>query len=121
MLRTVGSDVIGASSMSSPSMRFIPNGGTAGELLIGGPGADRFVFSGHNGTDTIANFQHGVDTIELSGYGKALASFADLAGHISQIGADVRVDLGAKVAGAGTIMLDHTQLATISASDFKFS
>jgi hypothetical protein len=79
------------------------------------------VFSGHNGTDTIANFQHGVDTIELSGYGKALASFADLAGHISQIGADVRVDLGAKVAGAGTIMLDHTQLATISASDFKFS
>ncbi len=124
---TVGSDVIGASSMSSPSMRFIATGGdllrggAADELLVGGPGADRFVFSGRNGTDTIADFQHGVDTIELHGYGAALDSFADLAGHITQVGADVRVDLGAKVAGAGTIMLEHTQLATMSASDFKFS
>jgi Ca2+-binding RTX toxin-like protein len=118
---TVGNDVISASSMFSPSMRFIPGGGAGNELLTGGDGADSFVFSGHNGTDTIANFQHSVDTIELSGYGAALASFADLAGHISQVGADVRIDLGAKVAGAGTIMLDHTQLATISASDFKFS
>ncbi len=118
---TVGSDVISASSLSLPSMRFIPSGGAGNELLSGGNGADSFVFSGHNGTDTIANFQHGRDSIELSGYGKALASFADLAGHITQVGADVRLDLGAKVAGAGTIMLEHTQLASITASDFKFS
>ena len=116
-----GNDVINAATMSSPSMQFIPNGGAANELLMGGAGADRFVFSGHNGTDTIANFQHGIDSIELSGYSAALASFADLAGHISQVGGDVQVDLGAKVAGAGTIMLEHTQLASITASDFKFS
>jgi Ca2+-binding RTX toxin-like protein len=124
---TAGGDVISASSMSSPSMRFIANGGdvlhggVADGLLIGGSGADRFVFSGHNGTDTIANFQHGLDTIELHGYGTALDNFADLAGHVTQVGADVRVDLSAKLAGAGTIMLEHTQLASITAADFKFS
>ena len=87
-----GNDVIDASSMSSPSMRFILDGGdgndvlhggAGNDLLIGGAGADRFAFSGSNGTDTIADFQHGLDAIEISGYGAALASFSDLAGHIS--------------------------------------
>ena len=125
-----GNDVINASSMTSPSMRFILDGGAGNDvlhggagddLLIGGAGADTFAFSGNNGTDTIADFLHGIDAIELSGYGAALASFADLTGHMTQVGADVQVDLGAKVAGAGMIVLQHTQLETIGASDFKFS
>ncbi len=125
-----GNDVIDASAMSSPGMRFILNGGdgndvlhggAGNDVLIGGAGADRFAFSGDNGTDTIADFVHGVDVIELIGYGGALASFADLAGHITQVGADVQLDLGAKVAGAGMIVLQHTQLATMDVSDFKFS
>jgi Ca2+-binding RTX toxin-like protein len=125
-----GNDVINASGMSSPSMRFILDGGTGNDvlhggagndLLIGGAGADRFAFSGSNGTDTIADFQHGLDTIQLSGYGAALSDFSDLAGHIAQVGADVRVDIGAKIAGAGMIVLQHTELATVGASDFKFS
>jgi Ca2+-binding RTX toxin-like protein len=96
------------------------HGGDGDDVLIGGAGSDRFAFSGNNGTDTIADFQPGIDTIGLSGYGAALSSFSDLAGHISQVGADVQIDLGARAAGAGTIELQHTQLATIGAADFTF-
>jgi Ca2+-binding RTX toxin-like protein len=125
-----GNDVIDASGVSSPTMQFILDGGAGDDvlhggrgddLLMGGAGADRFTFSGLNGTDTIAGFQHGTDLIDLIGYGSALRSFSDLAGTISQVGADVHVDLGAKVAGAGTIVLQNTQLASIGASDFAFA
>ena len=125
-----GNDMINASSLGLSGMRFILDGGAGNDtlhggagddVLIGGAGSDRFAFSGSNGADTIADFQHGIDTIGLGGYGAALSSFSDLAGHISQVGADVQIDLGARVAGAGTIVLQHTQLATIGASDFRFS
>jgi Ca2+-binding RTX toxin-like protein len=125
-----GNDVIDASGMASPGMRFILDGGAGNDvlhggagndLLIGGAGADRFAFSGSNGIDTIADFQHGLDTIDISGYGAALAKFSDLTGHITQVGADVQVDLGAKVAGAGMLVLQHIEVAAIGASDFKFS
>ena len=116
--------------MTAPTMRFILDGGAGNDMLhgsqgndvlIGGAGSDRFAFSGPNGTDTIADFQQGLDKIVITGYGAALDSFSDLAGHIAQVGTDVQVDLGAKVAGAGTIVLQNTQLAAIGASDFKFA
>ncbi len=125
-----GNDVIDASAISAPAMRFILNGGDGNDVLhggggddvlAGGAGSDRFDFSGSNGTDTITDFQAGLDTIRLAGYGAALGSFADLDGHISQVGADVHVDLGAKVAGAGMIVLQNTQLAAVGAADFSFS
>ncbi len=125
-----GDDVIDASKMTSPTMQFILDGGAGNDvlhggagddMLTGGAGADRFAFSGSNGTDTITDFQHGLDQILITGYGSALDSFGDLGGQITQVGADVHIDLGAKVAGAGTIVLQNTQLATISASDFAFS
>ncbi len=125
-----GNDVIDASGVASPTMQFILDGGAGDDVLhgghgddlvLGGAGADRFVFSGLNGTDTIADFKHGTDLIQLAGYGAALSSFSNLAGAISQVGADVHVDLGAKVAGAGTVVLQNTQLAAIGATDFAFA
>ena len=125
-----GNDMIDASSLGLSGMRFIFDGGAGNDtlhggagddVLIGGAGSDMFTFSGSNGTDTIADFQHGIDMIGISGYGAALSSFSDLAGHISQVGADVDIDLNARVAGAGTIVLQHTQLGTIGATDFRFS
>ena len=125
-----GDDVIDASSMTAPAMRFILDGGDGNDLLhggqgddtlLGGAGADTFAFSGSNGSDTIADFQHGLDQIVLQGYGAALSSFADLAGHMAQVGNDVQVNLGAGVAGAGMITLQNTQLAAVTASDFRFS
>jgi len=125
-----GNDVIDASAMPASGMRFILAGGTGNDvlrgsegndLLVGGAGSDRFVFSGVNGTDTIADFQHGVDLIQLSGYGASLDRFNDLTGRMSQVGADVHIDLSAASSGAGMIILHNTQLAIISAPDFSFS
>jgi Ca2+-binding RTX toxin-like protein len=124
-----GDDIIDASGMPAAGMQFIVNGGDGNDvlhggqgndLLTGGAGADRFEFSGANGTDTIADFQHGLDKIDITGYGGALNKFGDLAGHISQVGADTHVDLGGAVAGAGSIVLLNTQMASLSASDFAF-
>jgi len=57
-------------------------GGFGADQLTGGAGADRFVFQtttdfGGNGWDTIRDFQHGVDKIDLS----ALDARPDLAGN----------------------------------------
>ena len=97
------------------------HGSEGNDLLTGGAGSDRFEFSGFNGIDTIADFAHGIDQIRITGYGAALDSFGDLGGRIAQVGADLHIDLGAKVAGAGIIVLQNTQLAAVSASDFAFS
>ena len=124
-----GDDIIDASGMPAAVMQFIVNGGDGNDvlhggqgndLLNGGSGADRFEFSGVNGTDTIVDFQQGLDKIDITGYGGALNKFGDLAGHISQVGADTHVDLGGAVAGAGIIVLQNTQMASLSSSDFAF-
>jgi serralysin len=96
------------------------HGGQGSDLLTGGAGADRFEFSGFNGTDTIVDFQQGLDKIDILGYGGVLNKFGDLAGHISQAGADTHINLGGVAAGAGTIVLDNTQMASLSSSDFAF-
>ena len=125
-----GNDAIVASGLSAPGMQFILDGGDGNDVLhggqgndvlMGGFGSDRFEFSGTNGTDTIADFQHGLDQIRITGYGAALDNFSDLNGRMVQVGADVHIDLGKNVAGAGTIVLQNTRLAVISASDFAFS
>ena len=57
--------------LSAPAMQFILDGGDGNDVLhggqgndvlMGGAGSDRFDFSGINGTDTITDFQHGLDT-----------------------------------------------------------
>jgi len=126
-----GDDVIDASGFAADTaMRFILSGGSGNDvlrgghendLMVGGAGADRFGFSGQNGTDTVADFQHGIDQILLTGYGSVFGSFADLAGVISQAGADVHIDLGARVSGAGMVVLQHTQMSVLGSTDFAFA
>ncbi len=125
-----GDDIIDATGVTTSTMRFILNGGdgndvlhggSGNDMLNGGVGADRFVFSGSNGNDTITDFlRAGLDTVDISGYGAALASFGDLSGQMAQVGVDVQINLGGKVAGAGMIVLQNTQLAAVSATDFSF-
>jgi len=124
-----GDDIIDASGTPAGGMQFIIDGGDGNDvlhggqgddLLNGGAGADRFEFSGFNGTDMIADFQQGLDKIDITGYGGALNKFGDLAGHISQVGANTHIDLGGAVAGAGSIVLQNTQMASLSSSDFAF-
>jgi len=89
--------------------RLIGDAGNDG--LTGGAGADRFVFMRGSGRDRIADFQNGLDQIEIV---SGAESFADL--RIADAGADVVVSYGA----------DHILLATIDhrlidAGDFLFT
>ena len=95
-------------------------GGRGNDELTGGSGADLYIFAGQNGTDRIKDFTDGADKIRIQGYGSALNSFADLAGDIIQVGADVHIRLGANVTGAGTIVIENFTVAQLSAADFSF-
>jgi hypothetical protein len=97
-----GDDIIDASGMAAAGMQFIVDGGDGNDVLHGGQGMTCSLvalapiaskFSGLNRTDTITDFQRGLDKIDITGYGGALNKFGDLAGHISQVGADTHVDL----------------------------
>jgi Ca2+-binding RTX toxin-like protein len=95
-------------------------GGRGNDELNGGSGADLYIFAGQNGTDRIEGFRDAVDLIRIQGYGAALNSFADLAGDIIQVGANVHIRLGANVTGAGTIVIENFRVAQLNAADFSF-
>lgn len=95
--------------------------GAGSDFLIGGAGNDIIAMAGAVGSDVVRDFLNGSDNLQLSGYGAALNGFDDLAGDIFQAGIPVIIDLGANVAGAGTIELEATSLADIDASDFLFA
>ena len=90
--------------------------GSAGhDRLAGGLGADRFVYSGHFGRDRIADFSVGEgDVIQfLSPW---FDSFASLSGQMSQVGADVLIDVN----HARQITLQSVQLGDLTAANFVF-
>ena len=94
------------------------NGGTGNDTLTGGSGADRFVFRTGDGLDTVVDFNpSGLshDVIDLHGYG--VTAFSDLLTHMSQVGADVLIDLDAQ----NQILLQHVTLAQLNAGDFLLS
>jgi Ca2+-binding RTX toxin-like protein len=70
-------------------------GGVAADLLVGGTGADTFVFAGAWGSDTVTDFENGLDRLDLRALravnGGDRLSFADLL--VERAGADVRVSL----------------------------
>ena len=53
------------------------NGGTGNDEMWGGTGADTFIFEADTGTDTIWDFEDGIDLIDLSAFGD-VSSTADL-------------------------------------------
>jgi Ca2+-binding RTX toxin-like protein len=86
------------------------DGGRGNDVLTGGSGADRFVFAGNWGTDTITDFQNGLDHIEIEtgSSGQAQLSIVDA-------GADVRVSFLNTV-----ILIKNVAHTAIEASDFIF-
>ncbi len=75
--------------------KIITGGGN--DLLVSGKGANNFVLTEAPGTTTwITNFKSSgsvLDTVDLYGYG--FRGFAEVKSAMSQVGGDVRVDLGA--------------------------
>ena len=88
-------------------------GGTGDDLLEGGRGGDVFVFNLTDiGTDTILDFGHGNDMLEISTY-LGVFDFEDLS--ITQVGSDAVLELA-----EGEVILQGIDAGLLSADDFAF-
>lgn len=90
------------------------NGGAGNDYMKGGAGADHFVFKTGYGVDRIADFENGVDTVDLSGVA-AVSNFAQLQSHMTQDGSSVVIDFGGDV-----LKIANTKIADLDSSDFLF-
>jgi Ca2+-binding RTX toxin-like protein len=91
------------------------DGGKGNDMLTGGAGADRFVFVTGDGNDTITDFTHGSDIIDLHGYG--VTDFGALQTLMYQDGANLLIALDAQ----NHVTLNGVTIAQLSAGDFVFS
>jgi hypothetical protein len=90
------------------------DGGHGNDTLTGGPGADTFYFAYGDGLDTITDFAHGTDVIDLHNYG--IASFAELQPFMTQSGADTLIAFDAQ----NHITLTGVTMSTLTSGDFVF-
>ncbi|MBN9788753.1 hypothetical protein DMP17_09110 [Pseudonocardia sp. TMWB2A] len=86
-------------------------GGTGNDILFGGGDADRFVFSSGSGTDTIRDFERGLDKIDLSAFG---LTYAQLESFFVQNGANSEIHLSS----GEMIIIHNIQTGQLSAGDF---
>ena len=111
----VGKDILkggkGRDTLNGGDGRDTLTGGLGADTLSGGAGADIFAFKDtrDEGLDTVADFQDGVDILQIRG-----GSFAGL--EISQSGADTRIILS----GGTVIVLLAIDQSLIDGADFDF-
>ncbi|MEM7068164.1 MAG: FG-GAP-like repeat-containing protein, partial [Pseudomonadota bacterium] len=92
-------------------------GGVGDDTLMGGTGSDRFVFADNAGQDVIADFDNGLDVIDLAGV-STINSFEDVQVATNQVGDDVEVDLG----NGSAVTINNINLASqLDQSDFLFA
>ncbi len=90
-------------------------GGEGDDTLTGGAGADVFVFEPHHGADTITDFMHGEDLIDLMEIA-GVARFGDV--RLRAVGGATVMDLTRY--GGGVIRLEDTTVSDFGARDFSF-
>jgi Ca2+-binding RTX toxin-like protein len=103
----------GADTLIGNGKRNVLDGLGGDDMLKGGKGADTFVFTSGSGHDTIADFGHGRDRIDLSGYA-GIDGFKDV--DIAKRAHDTVITLSAM----DTITLQDMAPQHLSASDFLF-
>jgi len=91
------------------------DGGQGNDTLTGGTGNDTFYFRSGDGIDTITDFTHGGDVIDLHGYG--VTSFSALQAFMAQVGSNTVITFDAQ----DQITLHNVQMAQLSSADFLFS
>ena len=90
-------------------------GGEGDDMLTGGAGADVFVFEPHHGADTITDFMHGEDLIDLMEIA-GVARFGDV--RLRAVGGATVIDLTRY--GGGVLRLEDTAVSDFGAGDFEF-
>jgi beta-glucanase (GH16 family) len=87
-------------------------GGGGEDVLVGDGQSDTFIVVKGEGDDAIYNFNPATDVVRLTaGY----TSFAQLQAHMTQVGADVNVDLG----GGSGLVLRNLTTSELSAANFQ--
>ena len=90
-----------------------------GEVGGGGDGVeDRFLFSSGSGLDTIADFENGIDKIDLRGLNLETGLFPTFAPLASVIGEDYDGNATISLGGENVIRLMGVTAAELDASDF---
>ena len=92
----------------------IVNGARGDDVLHGGAAADTFVFATGTGHDTIADFQDGLDLIDLTGI-KGVKDFARIAEAMVQNGGDVAIRLGDDM-----LTIENVTIDKLTAVDFAY-
>lgn len=87
-------------------------GGAGNDLLLGGAGADRFVFNGDAGADVIADFQNGIDKIEISSAIQPV--LANIIAGATQVGSDILIAIN----NLESVTLQNFNLSNLDLSDF---
>ena len=90
-------------------------GGEGDDTLTGGAGADVFVFEPYHGADTITDFTHGEDLIDLTEIA-GVSRFGDV--RLRAAGGATVLDLTRY--GGGVIRLEDTAVSDFGAGDFEF-
>ncbi|MDL2402610.1 family 16 glycosylhydrolase [Rhizobium mayense] len=88
------------------------DGGAGNDVLTGGGGADTFIFTKGNGSDLITDFSSD-DKVRLNHYG--LTSFDQVVSHLTQQGANLRLDLG----GGESLVFANKTVADLHADQFQ--
>jgi beta-glucanase (GH16 family) len=87
-------------------------GGGGQDVLVGNGQSDTFIVVKGEGNDAIYNFNPATDVVRLSaGYN----SFAQLQQHMTQVGADVNIDMG----GGSAVVLRNITKSQLSAANFQ--
>lgn len=92
----------------------ILNGGRGNDVLTGGDGLDTFIFRSRSDMDTIVDFTHGEDTIDLSKWSK-VDSFSDFLKRAEDHGDDLWI-----IAGKDMLVIKGQHKADMHADDFAF-
>lgn len=92
----------------------ILNGAGGNDVLFGEGGADTFRFNAASGQDVIADFQDGVDSINLQG--TVFANFAAIGGNLFDNGGSAVLNFG----GGNFVVIQGVAAANLTAADFTF-